>query len=98
MDILNLIQSWPLQALVAIIAGVVILLAPRVLNYAIATYLLILGTLGLLHFMQGQALRPQTLIAIVAGVLVLIKPNILSYIVGIYLVLTGLFEAGVLRI
>lgn len=98
MDIVHLIQSWPLQALAAIIAGVVILLAPRVLNYAIATYLLILGTLGLLHFMQGQALRPQTLIAIVAGVLVLIKPNILSYIVGIYLILTGLFEAGVLRI
>ena len=97
MDIAHLLHNWPLHALVAIIAGLVVLLAPRVLNYAIATYLLVLGTLGLLQFMHGQAIRPQTVIAIVAGVLILIRPTILSYVVGIYLILTGLLDSGILR-
>lgn len=98
MNIAQLLQNWPLQALAAIVAGVVVLLAPRVLNYVIAAYLLVFGTIGLLHFMQGQSIRPQTVIALVAGVLILIKPNILSYVVGIYLVLTGLLDAGILRL
>ena len=50
MDIPTVLQNWPLQAVAAIIAGVVVLLAPRILNYAIAAYLLVVGTLGLLHF------------------------------------------------
>lgn len=97
MDIPTLLQNWPLQAIAAIIAGVVVLLAPRVLNYAVAAYLLIVGALGLLHFLYGQAIRPQTVFSLVAGVLVLIKPNILSYVVGIYLIVIGLLDAGVLR-
>jgi hypothetical protein len=36
-----------LQPLVAIIAGVLILLVPRILNYVIAIYLIIIGILGL---------------------------------------------------
>jgi len=98
MDIAQLLHHWPLEALAAIVAGVAILLAPRVLNYVIAAYLLVFGTIGLLHFMYGQAIRPQTIFALVAGVLILIKPNILSYVVGIYLILTGLFDAGILRL
>jgi len=94
----HMLQHWPLEALLAVIAGVVILLAPRVLNYVIAAYLLVLGTMGLLHFMYGQSIRPQTVFALVAGVLILIKPTILNYVVGIYLILTGLFDAGILRI
>jgi DUF3096 family protein len=34
--------------LIALIAGVVILLVPRVLNYVIALYLILIGLLGLL--------------------------------------------------
>jgi hypothetical protein len=34
--------------LVALIAGVIILLVPRVLNYVIALYLIVIGLLGLL--------------------------------------------------
>jgi hypothetical protein len=34
--------------LVALIAGIVILLVPRVLNYVIAIYLIVIGLLGLL--------------------------------------------------
>ncbi len=97
MDISAVFQQWPLQALVAIVAGMVVLLAPRVLNYAVAAYLLVIGALGLLHFYYGQALRPQTVIALVAGVLILVRPNILSYVIGIYLVLIGLLDSGVLR-
>ena len=97
MDISTVLQNWPLQAVAAIIAGVVVLLAPRILNYAVATYLLVVGTLGLLNFLYGHAVRPQTVIALVAGVLILIKPNILNYVVGIYLILVGLLDSGMLR-
>jgi len=36
-----------LQPLVALIAGVLILLVPRILNYVVAIYLIIVGLLGL---------------------------------------------------
>ncbi len=97
MDISSVLQQWPLQAMAAIIAGVVVLLAPRILNYAVATYLLVIGALGLLSYFYGQAIRPQTVIAVVAGALILIRPNILSYVVGVYLILVGLLDAGILR-
>ena len=67
MDFSTMVQHWPLHAVVALIAGVVVLLAPRVLNYAVAIYLLVIGALGLLHFFYGQAIRPQTVISLVAG-------------------------------
>ena len=98
MDISSVLQNWPLQATAAIVAGVVVLVAPRILNYAVAAYLLVVGTQELLHFFYGHAIRPQAVIALVAGVLVLIKPNILNYVVGIYLILIGLLELGILRL
>ncbi len=33
----------------SIIAGVVILLAPKILNYVVAIYLIAVGVLGLIH-------------------------------------------------
>jgi hypothetical protein len=36
-----------LQPIVAIIAGVLILLVPRILNYVVAVYLILVGILGL---------------------------------------------------
>jgi len=36
-----------LQPLVALIAGVLILLMPRILNYIVAIYLIIVGIIGL---------------------------------------------------
>jgi hypothetical protein len=36
-----------LQPLVAILAGILILLVPRILNYVIALYLIIVGIIGL---------------------------------------------------
>jgi hypothetical protein len=98
MGITSALQHWPLQAIAAIIAGIVVLLVPRVVNYAIAAYLLLVGALGILPLLHGQGLRPQAVIALLAGVLILVKPNILNYVVGIYLILIGLLESGILRI
>lgn len=97
MDIPTLLQHWPMQAVFAIVAGVVILLVPRILNYAIAVYLLLIGALGILQFVYGHVIRPMTVISIVAGVVILIKPSILNYVVGIYLILVGLLEAKILH-
>jgi hypothetical protein len=36
-----------LQPIVALIAGVLILLVPRILNYVVAIYLIVIGLLGL---------------------------------------------------
>ena len=36
-----------IQPLVALIAGILILLVPRILNYVIAIYLILIGLLGL---------------------------------------------------
>lgn len=36
-----------LQPIVALIAGVLILLVPRILNYIVAAYLIVIGLLGL---------------------------------------------------
>ena len=37
-----------IQPLVALIAGILILLIPRLLNYVIAIYLIVIGVIGLL--------------------------------------------------
>jgi hypothetical protein len=36
-----------LQPLVALVAGVLILLVPRILNYVVAIYLIVIGVIGL---------------------------------------------------
>ena len=39
-----------LQPLVALIAGILILVVPRLLNYIVALYLIVIGVLGLVRF------------------------------------------------
>jgi hypothetical protein len=36
-----------IQPLVALIAGILILIAPRILNYVVAIYLILIGVVGL---------------------------------------------------
>lgn len=36
-------------ALISLIAGILILIMPRLLNYIVALYLIIIGIVGLLH-------------------------------------------------
>ena len=38
-----------LEPLVALIAGILILIQPRLLNYIVAIYLIVVGVLGLTH-------------------------------------------------
>ncbi|HEY7237738.1 MAG TPA: DUF3096 domain-containing protein [Burkholderiales bacterium] len=38
------------QPIVALIAGVLILAVPRLLNYIVAIYLIVIGVLGLVRF------------------------------------------------
>ena len=42
------ISAANLQPIVALIAGIVILIFPRILNYVVAIYLILIGLLG--HF------------------------------------------------
>jgi hypothetical protein len=42
-----------LQPIVALLAGILILLVPRVLNYVVAIYLILVGVLGLLPHLHG---------------------------------------------
>jgi hypothetical protein len=42
-----------LQPLVALIAGILILLIPRLLNFIVAIYLIIIGLVGLLPHVMG---------------------------------------------
>jgi Protein of unknown function (DUF3096) len=45
--------------LVALLAGILILLAPRILNYVVALYLIIIGVLGLWpHLVAHGFLHP----------------------------------------
>jgi hypothetical protein len=40
----------PIQPLVALVAGILILVRPRLLNYIVAIYLIVIGVLGLARF------------------------------------------------
>ena len=40
-------------ALLALVTGILILVFPRILNYIVAMYLIIIGVLGLLPFFTG---------------------------------------------
>ena len=44
-----MVTGVPLQPLVSLIAGVLILIIPRLLSYIVAAYLIVVGALGLLH-------------------------------------------------
>ena len=49
MDLANI----PLTPLISLVAGIVILIVPRLLNYIVAVYLIIVGLLGLSPQMAG---------------------------------------------
>ena len=47
------LSSLPLTPLISLIAGVVILIMPRLLNYIVALYLIVIGLLGLFPNLAG---------------------------------------------
>jgi hypothetical protein len=94
---LAFLQQWPIEAALAILAGVLILLLPRLLNVMVAAYLIAIGLLGMALFFLGENLSLKAVLALVAGFLVLLRPAVLSYVVGIYLIVVGLLESGLIR-
>ena len=46
------LEIGTLSPAIALIAGILILLMPRLLNYVIAIYLIAIGVLGLMHHVQ----------------------------------------------
>ena len=47
------IAGLPLSPLIALIAGILILIMPRLLNYIVAIYLIIVGLLGIFPQLAG---------------------------------------------
>ncbi len=43
------ISVYPLQPIAALIAGILILFMPKILNYIVAIYLILIGIIGLAH-------------------------------------------------
>ena len=41
--------SWSTQACLALLAGILILIRPKLLNFIVAAYLILVGLMGLLH-------------------------------------------------
>jgi hypothetical protein len=48
----SFMNNVPLQPIVAMLAGILILLRPALLNYVVALYLIIIGILGLMGSRQ----------------------------------------------
>ena len=44
-----MVVGLPLQPLISLIAGILILVIPRLLSYIVAGYLIVVGALGLLN-------------------------------------------------
>ena len=76
-----------LPPLIALLAGIAILVQPKFLNYIVAIYLIVVGVLGLAPQFN---MAPGPILAIVAGILILVRPQFLNYIVAIYLIIIGL--------
>jgi hypothetical protein len=49
------VEVLVLQPLVALIAGILILIVPRLLNYIVAIYLILIGLVGLFGHFGGGA-------------------------------------------
>jgi DUF3096 family protein len=49
MDILAAVIAVQIGPVLALVAGILILLVPRLLSYIVAVYLIIIGLSGLLH-------------------------------------------------
>jgi Protein of unknown function (DUF3096) len=48
-------HEYLIQPLIALIAGILILIMPRLLNYVVALYLIVIGVLGLLPMLSIHA-------------------------------------------
>jgi len=83
-------------ALIAIIAGILVLIKPRIIASIVGIYLIITGLLfifaGITTDITGYALSDLIagIITVVVGIILLIWPRIITGIMGIYLTITGI--------
>lgn len=77
----------------ALVAGILILIRPQLLNHIVAIYLIVVGVLGLLAS-GGLRVNPTEVLALVAGILILVQPKFLNYIVAVYLIVVGILGLG----
>jgi hypothetical protein len=50
------INMVTLQPVLALVAGILILVAPRILNYVVAVYLIVVGLTGILGHFHGTGI------------------------------------------
>jgi hypothetical protein len=72
--------------IIAVILGIIVIVFPKILNYAIGAILVIFGTLWLISDQQWLL----GISSIAFGILVFIFPAILNYLVAAWLVVVGL--------
>jgi threonine/homoserine efflux transporter RhtA len=47
------LHSYPIEPIIALLAGILILIQPRLLNFIVAIYLIVIGVIGLApHFVH----------------------------------------------
>lgn len=76
-----------LHALFPILAGILILAFPKLLNYTVALYFIGSGLLATAKWNQIPAI--EALIPLIAGILILIAPKLLNYVVAFTLISLG---------
>ncbi|MBF0284540.1 MAG: DUF3096 domain-containing protein [Magnetococcales bacterium] len=83
-------QGAMLQSLLAILAGVLILVVPRLLNYVVAGFFILFGLLNLPSSLNASAAQLlKSAVAIGAGAVILIYPRFLNHAVAFTLILLG---------
>lgn len=48
------VAVFPLQHIAALIAGILILIMPKLLNYLVAVYLILVGIIGIAHYIMSN--------------------------------------------
>lgn len=84
-----MLSSSLIPSLLSLSAGIFILLVPRLLNYIIAFYLLIVGASGLAKIFPFPWLA--SIMALGAGMVIFLFPKILNQIVAFLLIMMGVW-------
>jgi hypothetical protein len=86
--------NMPIQQLIyiiAVVAGIIVLIKPEYLKHIVGGFLIAFGVLGLFTIARAR-IHIQNLIyllAIVAGIVIFIKPHYMKYLVGGFLIAFG---------
>jgi len=81
--------SW-LVGILSLVFGIMVMIIPRILNYLVAIYLIIIGLTYI--FTMGFALVPLItgILFFIFGIMILVNPATLNVIVGIAFIIQGI--------